>query len=719
MLVVIEEPDYLPEAVLAWARERQEILDLIVGEFLETGAWPTTTGLTRSLARSGQAVPLSSILREMPRQLGFVENHPGKIVLLLYGLRLTTAGTPLLEGFASLVRLALERYKGADETPLVTRSDLGQIGVTDTTQQLALSEIFLREAPFYGGAVGIGGPEDDWSREISDLIVNYWDVQTADDYLRIRARELAMSPQFGFPPPEPVSASASDTLGDMRDVFISHASEDKEEVARPLAEALQRRGLSVWFDEYELVLGDKLRGKIEEGIARSTLGVVILSEAFFSKQWPQQELDGLYARLVEGEFNVIVPIWHRLTREIVTERAPTIAGLLAGNTVDGVAKLADDIGRTLARRRRSHTSEEETDPVSPPGPAAPVLLPESAESAAVGLALPTEARAASPSGVGRRPPLGSVNFDMETGALNIAALELIRDDDTIALQHMFNDAIARARQAIEQDEIETTLAELLDKLVCLAATFLTLDQGSWVESVIDVFTRIYGMPLGEGDAQRFEYSTQFSPQEIAPRVWLAILLRIFGLGALSVRLERWDIVRPVVLQRPQGAGDYERNWLRHGLTMAARAELLRERRDERTIELSLLSLARDVVMRLACMRSDGVGAEDDEILTSLAQFDALSNLVAIDDSGDIGGRDFYPNFARFYAHRVTPAVSRLLSDGEMRAVLFTRDDDDLALALRAVGDLARKAGWSVDGFEGWNAEINDFIAKNLPSETTG
>jgi hypothetical protein len=581
--------------------------------------------------------------------------------------------------------------------------------------QQALSEVFLREAPFYGGGVGAGGPEDDWSREISELVVNYWDTRTIDDYLRIRAQELSASPQFGFPPPEPVSASGSDTLGAMRDVFISHASEDKKEVARPLAEALQRRGLSVWFDEYELVLGDKLRAKIEEGIAHSTLGVVILSEAFFSKPWPQQELDGFYSRLVDGESNVIVPIWHRLTREIVTERAPTIAGVLAGNTIDGVAKLADDIGLTLARRRRSHSGQEQPKTMNPVGPGSSEVSPAAGESATVGEPGQSEGLVALTS-VGRRPPLGSVNFDMETGALSIAALELARDEDTIALQHMFNDAIGRGRQAIRGEEIDTTLAELLDKLGCLAATFLTLELDHWVRRVVDVLTRIYGMPLGAGDAQRFEYSTQFSPQEIAPRVWLAILLRIYGLGALAARLERWDILRTIVIQRPQGASDYERNWLRHGLTMASRGQLLRERRDEGTIELSLLVLARDTVIRLACLRPDGIGTQNDEILTSLAQFDALANLVAIDDSGDIGGRDFYPNFARFYGHRVTPVVSRLLTDNEMRSVLFTRTDDELARALRAVGDLAHKEGWRFDGFEGWGPEISEFVISNLTTD---
>ena len=57
-----------------------------------------------------------------------------------------------------------------------------------------------------------------------------------------------------------------------RDVFISHASEDKESIARPLAEALILAGFLVWFDEYELRIGDSLRGKIDEGLASARYG---------------------------------------------------------------------------------------------------------------------------------------------------------------------------------------------------------------------------------------------------------------------------------------------------------------------------------------------------------------------------------------------------------------------------------------------------------------
>jgi hypothetical protein len=70
------------------------------------------------------------------------------------------------------------------------------------------------------------------------------------------------------------------------DVFVSHASEDKPAVARPLTELLQRAGLKVWLDENELTLGDSLSRKIDEGLARSAFGVVILSKNSFKKAGP-------------------------------------------------------------------------------------------------------------------------------------------------------------------------------------------------------------------------------------------------------------------------------------------------------------------------------------------------------------------------------------------------------------------------------------------------
>ena len=75
--------------------------------------------------------------------------------------------------------------------------------------------------------------------------------------------------------------------GQTWDVFISHAGEDKDDVARPLAEALRAAGVSVWLDALELRIGDSLRRKIDQGIRSSRFGVVVCSTAFFAKVCPQ------------------------------------------------------------------------------------------------------------------------------------------------------------------------------------------------------------------------------------------------------------------------------------------------------------------------------------------------------------------------------------------------------------------------------------------------
>ena len=65
------------------------------------------------------------------------------------------------------------------------------------------------------------------------------------------------------------------------DVFLSHASEDKDDVARPLAIALQGHGLRVWYDEFELNIGDNLVTKLNAGIRNSRFGILVLSKTFF------------------------------------------------------------------------------------------------------------------------------------------------------------------------------------------------------------------------------------------------------------------------------------------------------------------------------------------------------------------------------------------------------------------------------------------------------
>lgn len=137
------------------------------------------------------------------------------------------------------------------------------------------------------------------------------------------------------------------------DVFISHASEDKDDVARPLAEALRKNGLSVWYDEFELRIGDSLRRKIDKGIANSNFGVIVISRDFISKGWTNYELDGLITRAVNGE-QTMLPIWHNITKREVINYSPSLADKLARSTTDfTVEEIADEIADLIQERKRA------------------------------------------------------------------------------------------------------------------------------------------------------------------------------------------------------------------------------------------------------------------------------------------------------------------------------------------------------------------------------
>ena len=137
------------------------------------------------------------------------------------------------------------------------------------------------------------------------------------------------------------------------DVFISHASEDKDEVARPLAASLRSKGLSVWFDEFELRIGDSLRRKIDQGLANSNFGVIVISRDFIQKGWTNYELDGLITKSLSGE-QQLLPIWHNITKQEVINYSPSLADKLARNTA---INTIDEISSEIAELILSHKGE--------------------------------------------------------------------------------------------------------------------------------------------------------------------------------------------------------------------------------------------------------------------------------------------------------------------------------------------------------------------------
>ena len=156
-----------------------------------------------------------------------------------------------------------------------------------------------------------------------------------------------LSPLVRDTTPTNDTTSINDTLEYIYDVFISHATEDKDDIVRELAEALIGQNLRVWYDEFELRIGDSLRRKIDTGLAQSRFGIVVLSHAFFEKNWSQYELDGLVTREMTGE-QVILPLWHKITKQEIIFYSPSLADKIARNTSNStITEIAQEIADVI------------------------------------------------------------------------------------------------------------------------------------------------------------------------------------------------------------------------------------------------------------------------------------------------------------------------------------------------------------------------------------
>lgn len=138
----------------------------------------------------------------------------------------------------------------------------------------------------------------------------------------------------------------------LHDVFVCHASEDKDGFVRPLAERLRAHHLEVWYDEFALRVGDSLRQAIDRGLANSRFGIVVLSPAFFRKRWTQRELNGLVAREMHEGRELVLPIWHGVDQAEIIKHSPPLADAYAINSTSGMGNVVAE----LLKRLRPETS---------------------------------------------------------------------------------------------------------------------------------------------------------------------------------------------------------------------------------------------------------------------------------------------------------------------------------------------------------------------------
>ncbi|SFC83214.1 TIR domain-containing protein [Parapedobacter composti] len=136
-------------------------------------------------------------------------------------------------------------------------------------------------------------------------------------------------------------------LPDLRDVFLCHAWDDRKDSAKELHDQLESKGVTVWFSEKDVLLGSSLLREIDKGLAKSRVGIVLVTPSFLKRVKNEgiadKELSALLAR------DLLVPIVHNTTFEELREVSPLLGSRSGLSTADqSMADLSAKLAELVA-----------------------------------------------------------------------------------------------------------------------------------------------------------------------------------------------------------------------------------------------------------------------------------------------------------------------------------------------------------------------------------
>ena len=134
------------------------------------------------------------------------------------------------------------------------------------------------------------------------------------------------------------------------DVFISHASEDKEPLVNELVQHLESLGIKVWYDKTHISWGDSFRVKMDEGLNQARYGIVILSPDYIKdgKYWTKAELDAFFQMESATGKKVLLPVWHHISKNEVMHFSPFVATRNAlSTTTKTTAEIAIEVAKII------------------------------------------------------------------------------------------------------------------------------------------------------------------------------------------------------------------------------------------------------------------------------------------------------------------------------------------------------------------------------------
>lgn len=193
----------------------------------------------------------------------------------------------------------------------------------------------------------------DVEKKVADLQTRYEKEQRTESERSlnaIRKASATASSQFGsFSRAQAPVVWQPRVSPELTDIFLSHASEDKDEIARPLREALEDRGLTVWFDELKIKVGHSIRQGDREGHRGRQVRCRHPLTELLCETVDAGRTRRPFTKKIDSGRSVILPIWHRVTKDEVASQSPLLAGLLALNSATmTLSEIADAISEAVA-----------------------------------------------------------------------------------------------------------------------------------------------------------------------------------------------------------------------------------------------------------------------------------------------------------------------------------------------------------------------------------
>jgi hypothetical protein len=291
----------------------------------------------------------------------------------------------------------------------------------------------------------------------------------------------------------------------------------------------------------------------------------------------------------------------------------------------------------------------------------------------------------------REAPAAATNWTLDLETLIEGVVEQLRDRDSIPLRRLIVSISRELADAARGERAIDRTAELLDRVAALLAETLVIGRD-------DVFCDIlHRLAASYEGALAAAHPASAVP---APLLGVMQLERAYAVGALAVRLRRFEAVKALATERIRSQFGPSPFWLLHAHRLAQRNDFFKTYAPHLTGVVSPISLGAETAKRNRFVVPD-VLAEDDVVVTSLCEFDFLVAVAVIGLKEKIAPRLIPTGFARWFSARTDAIAADLVTPGSSaREVLFPGTDPELAGALRTIAELGNSdwpAAW--DGYE--------------------